>query len=272
VQRRFYKRKMKSELKHLAWPFLHSEMVEFFTERPSRDSTAVITAREWPRFVSVEQIRAERYVPGIIWKHGPERRVCFKEEDIHALAFDEPEGHLSHLFSGRLVKVHVGSVEESCVVSHVSADPVDKHLYFVRLARHTAGNVTVVPIPLTMIGLLNSPAYRKGVHVELAMPTVKCEVVGECIPPPFQVDVSQLDYSPPFTSMYLRDLVGLLPEDGTVRFAREYDVNSQEVAWAYEHSKLEEEAPPPDFIDPNWLKKGGRRMPIAARRGFYPQQ
>ena len=51
---------------------------------------------------------------------------------------------------------------------------------------------------------------------------MNCEVVGEKIPPPFVVDVSNLHLEEPFGKITLGDMLHLLPRDGTVRFARGY--------------------------------------------------
>lgn len=51
---------------------------------------------------------------------------------------------------------------------------------------------------------------------------VNCEVVGERIPPPFVVDVSNLHLEEPFGKITLGDMLHLLPSDGTVRFGRDY--------------------------------------------------
>eukprot|EP00971_Amphidinium_carterae_P074180 1465890-Amphidinium_carterae.1 len=42
-------------------------------------------------------------------------------------------------------------------------------------------------------GLWGCPGYQAGGHVDLAMPTIDCECVGENIPPPFVLDVSRLE-------------------------------------------------------------------------------
>eukprot|EP00386_Alphamonas_edax_P008340 GDKI01027364.1.p1 GENE.GDKI01027364.1~~GDKI01027364.1.p1 ORF type:complete len:277 (+),score=64.64 GDKI01027364.1:91-831(+) len=246
-------------------------MIEYFRQRPPRDSTVNLEAKEWPRFASTEDIRDEKHIPAIIWKYGPHRRVCFEEKAIKELAFDEEEGHLSHLFAGRMIRVHVGKWIEECVVTHAKVDPVEKVMYFLRLARLVPGQLTELEIPVTMIGLLGCPAYLAGYHVELAMPKIKCEVVGDKIPPPFQLDVSGFKYKEPYNAITLQDLQHLLPGDGTVRFSRDYDVASQEVAWTYEVGKLPEQPLPRNYVDPNFLTRTGRRQQLTYK-GYFPKQ
>lgn len=57
------------------------------------------------------------------------------------IAFDEPHGHLSHLFKGRLFRVSVGHWIEECVVTDVSTHPVEQELNFVRFDRHVPGKM-----------------------------------------------------------------------------------------------------------------------------------
>eukprot|EP00434_Breviolum_minutum_P027681 symbB.v1.2.024483.t1/scaffold2323.1/size82334/3 len=140
---------------------------------------------------------------------------------MEAIAFDEADGHLSNLFKGRLFRVHIGKWIEECVVTDVSTHPVEQELMFVRFDRHIPGRMTVVPIPVSISGLWGCPGYRKGGHVEVALPTVNCEVVGEKIPPPLVVDVSNLHLEQPFGKITLRDMLPLLPQDGTGTMLRE---------------------------------------------------
>lgn len=64
------------------------------------------------------------------------------------------------------------------------------------------------------------------------MQSIKCEVFGETVPPPFQIDVSKLDYNHPYTAIRLKDLECLLPDDGKTLFDRHYTLD-EEVVWAY---------------------------------------
>lgn len=56
-----------SSLRSMQWKFLRNEMVHYFNNKPERCSVADIEARLWPRYASVEQIRHENYVPGLIF-------------------------------------------------------------------------------------------------------------------------------------------------------------------------------------------------------------
>ncbi|CEM21984.1 unnamed protein product [Vitrella brassicaformis CCMP3155] len=246
-------------------------MVAYFRQRPPRDSTVNLEVKEWPAFASKEDIVADGHVPAVVWKYGPDRRVCLPEKEILELAFDEPDGHLSHLFSGRLYRLHVGQWIEECIVQHVQADPLDKHLYFVKFQRHVPGRMTQVSIPVSLIGLLGCPAYLKGYHVELVMPTVECEVVGDHIPPPFLLDVSKLHFKSPYSAITLRDMLPLLPSDGTVRFSRKYDLDRAEVCWTYEVGKIPEVPLPKDWRDPNFIDRKGKLMRLTYRN-FWPSQ
>ncbi|GIX63449.1 aspartate aminotransferase [Babesia caballi] len=260
----------KHALKRQHWKILKRQLCELFRGH-SRETEATVDVLAWPKFVQKEHLWAEGLVPALITAHGPPRKICIKSQDIFPLAFDEEHGHLSHLFSGRLYNLRLGDRVERCVVSQVQSDPVEKALYFVRFARQVEGQITEVDIPCTVVGLLASPAYLKGYHVQLMMPTIKCEVAGSTVPPPFQIDVSQLDYKEPFNSIYLRDIAHLLPEDESVMFHRSYDPDRQEVVCAYQTGTLPEEPLPADYVDPNFLNKKGRRIHLTYK-GFFPKQ
>eukprot|EP00913_Durusdinium_trenchii_P034665 g32429.t1 len=168
------------------------------------------------------------------------------QKETWKLAFDEPQGHLSHLFKGRLFRVHIGKWIEECVVTDVSVHPVEQELMFVRFDRHIPGKMSVVPIPVSISGLWGCPGYRKG---------------GHQIPPPLVVDVSNLHLEEPFGKITLRDMLPLLPKDGTVRFAREYSMD-EEVITCYDPKALGE--------DPNFDHRGGRYH--LTFTGFWPKQ
>ncbi|CAK9052366.1 50S ribosomal protein L25 (General stress protein CTC) [Durusdinium trenchii] len=205
---------------------LRQDMISYFQNAPERDSTVYIRAEPWPKFTMKEMLVEKGLLPGVISKYGPNRKVTFNKAEMEALAFDEPQGHLSHLFKGRLFRPlgdRAGwTGREECVVTDVSVHPVEQELMFVRFDRHIPGKMSVVPIPVSISGLWGCPGYRKGGHVDVMLPTVLCEVVGEQIPPPLVVDVSNLHLEEPFGKITLRDMLPLLPKDGTVRFAREY--------------------------------------------------
>ncbi|GBE61063.1 Ribosomal protein L25 [Babesia ovata] len=103
------------------------------------------------------------------------------------------------------------------------------------------------------------------------MPTIKCEVAGKTVPPPFLIDVSKLEYKEPFNSIMLKDIAHLLPEDESVMFHRSYNPDTQEVVCTYQTGTLPEEPLPPDYVDPNFLNKKGRRIHLTYK-GFFPKQ
>ncbi|ORM42386.1 putative aspartate aminotransferase [Babesia sp. Xinjiang] len=241
--------------------------LDYFVE----STEATVNVLSWPKFVQKEHLWASNLVPAIITAHGPLKKICIKNSDIFPLAFDEEDGHLSYLFSGRLYNLRIGNEIERCVVSHVHADPLEKVLYFVKFARHVEGHISEVDIPCSVVGLLASPAYLKGYHVQLMMPTIKCEVAGNTVPPPFQIDVSKLDYKEPFNSIMLKDIEHLLPRDESVMFHRSYDPETQEVLCTYQTGTLPEQPLPPDYVDPNFLNKKGQRIHLTYK-GFYPKQ
>merc|ERR1740121_2393617 len=160
----------KRELLQDSWEFLKQDMVNYFQSQPQRDSTVNIQGREWPRFVMKEQILESGRLPAVISRYGPPRKVMFDKAELERIAFDEPEGHLSNLFKGRLFRIHVGDWIEECVATDVSTHAVEQELYFVRFTRHVPGEVTTVPIPVSLSGLWCCPGYRSGGHVDLAMP------------------------------------------------------------------------------------------------------
>ncbi|KAK1443994.1 hypothetical protein BgAZ_208700 [Babesia gibsoni] len=260
----------KNALKKQHWHLLKQELCEFFAAH-SRSTEATLNVQHWPRFVQKEHLLASSLVPALITTHGATRKICIKNSEIYPYAFEEEEGHLSHLFSGRLYNLCLGDEVERCVVSQVQTDPVEKTLYFVKFNRHVEGQITEVDIPCSVVGLLASPAYLKGYHVQLMMPTIKCEVAGKTVPPPFQIDVSGLDYKEPFNSITLKDIANLLPEDESVMFHRSYDMEKQEVVCTYQTGTLPEQPLPPDYVDPNFLNKKGRRIHLSYK-GFFPKQ
>eukprot|EP00920_Eleutheroschizon_duboscqi_P006878 GHVT01016028.1.p1 GENE.GHVT01016028.1~~GHVT01016028.1.p1 ORF type:complete len:321 (-),score=49.15 GHVT01016028.1:857-1819(-) len=250
------------ELNQQVWPHLHREMINFFKRvRPPRDSTAVLYPRPWERFLRREYLLGAHMVPCELAGFGPRRRFCLPAADVSSLAFDEAEGHLSYLFSGRMYHLNFpGEATELAVVSHVEVDQVERSIYFVRFARHIPGQITSVKIPLTLHGLLACPAYLNGYHVELASPVVRCQVAGRVIPPPLQVDVSELRYAEPYKAINLRSLLPHLPPDGSVRFHPDYDLDAEEIAWTYDPSTYPETPLPADWVDPNFIDKDGRNM------------
>ncbi|KAK2195281.1 bifunctional Ribosomal protein L25-Gln-tRNA synthetase [Babesia duncani] len=237
----------------------------------TEDTSVTLNGNKWPRFVQKECLWAEGLVPAIITDHGPLRKITIPFKDILPLAFDEAYGHLSLLFSGRLYKLKVDDTLETCVVSHVQADALERQIYFMKFKRHVPGTISEVDIPCTMVGLLASPAYLKGYHVQLMMPTIKCEVAGNTVPPPFLIDVSKLNYKQPFNSIYLEDIEHLLPQDQSCLFHRKYNLKTQEVVSTYQPSSLPEEPLPPDYVDPNFVNKKNRRIHLTYT-GFFPKQ
>jgi hypothetical protein len=259
----------KAELERNSWKFLKQEMVAFFQNSPARDSTVHIRAEAWPLFTMKEVLLEQGRLPAVICKHGPNRKIQFSKAEMERIAFDEPEGHLSHLFKGRLFRIHVGKWIEECVVTDVSTHPVNQELYFVRFERHVPGKMTTLSIPVSISGLWGCPGYRSGGHVELAMPTIKCEVVGDVIPPPFIVDVSNLRLENPYGKISLQELKKALPSDGTVRFAREYSLE-EEVVTCYDPKVIGEVPLPDDYQDPNFNHRAGRYH--LTYTGFWPKQ
>ncbi|CBZ55315.1 conserved hypothetical protein [Neospora caninum Liverpool] len=172
------------------------------------------------------------------------------------------------VFQARLFRLRIGKWIEECIPTFVQADPVARRLYFVKFERHVEGKISEVDIPTTMVGLLACPAYQRGYHVELVMPTIRCQCVGADIPPPFFVDVSRLHYSPPYTAITLQDLQHLLPSDGSARFHPSYNVATQEVAWAYEVGTLPDAPLPADYVDPNFINRKGQKMDVVFRSHF----
>lgn len=265
-----YKEKMKQN----QWKFLHQEMIDYFLKDTSvhnhRDSSVDISAQPWPRFARPIDLDQDQ-IGATINKFGSTRRICLQRAHLDQYAFDEPDAHLSYLFRSRLFRIHIGDITEECVVTKVVADPVEKYLYSVTFARHVPGHLTVVDLPLSLVGMLAAPAFLQGYHIELATPTVKIELLGPSIVPPFQVDVSRLRYIPPYAAMTLRDIQHLLPADGTTRFHRDYDLDTKEIVWAYETGTLPEQALPADYVDPNFLDKRGNRIALTYRN-YFPKQ
>lgn len=259
----------KVRLQKDAWQVMKEEMIAYFQAQPQRDSTVHIRAAEWPKFAMKEELIENGRLPALITRNGIERRVTFNKREMEAIAFDEPQGHLSHLFKGRLFRVHIGKWIEECVVADFSTHPVDQELYFVRMHRHVPGQMTTLPIPVSLSGLWGCPGYQKGGHVDLAMPTVMCECIGDTIPPPFLVDVTNLRMDNPYGKITLRDLKSVLPSDGTARFWRKYTLD-EEVVMCYDPKAFPEVPLPGDWQDPNFDHRGGRYH--ITYTGFFPKQ
>lgn len=248
---------------------MKQEMIVHFRNSPARDSTVHIRAEEWPPFTMKEELLDNGRLPSVIAKNGPHRRLSFNKDEIERIAFDEPQGHLSHLFKGRLFRIHVGNWIEECVVEDVSMHPAERELHFVRFARHVPGKLTTLAVPVSISGLWGCPGYRSGGHVDLAMPTIKVECVGEKIPPPFIIDVSTLKLEKPYSKITLGDIKGLLPKDGLSRFSREYTLD-EEVVMCYDPRSVVEQPLPEDYKDPNFEHRGGRYH--LTYTGFFPKQ
>lgn len=259
----------KAELERMSWDFLKQEMVSYFQVQGHRDSTVHVRATPWPKFTTKDQILEGGKLPAIISKYGKDRRIILNKEEMEKVAFDEPEGHLSYLFKGRLFRIHVDNWIEECVVADVLTHPVEQELYFVRFQRHVPGRVTTLPIPVTLAGLWGCKGYHKGGHVELAMPTVMCECVGETVPPPFLVDVSNLELEAPYGKITLGDIKDLLPADGLTRFWRKYSMD-EEVVQCFDPKAIGEVPLPPDYLDPNFQSKKGRYN--LTYTGYWPRQ
>ncbi|ANQ06175.1 Ribosomal L25-like protein [Plasmodium coatneyi] len=258
-------------LKYKQWDFLKKEIVDYFNSH-SRVSTVVdVQGRCWEKFKKKELLQVHGYIPAIIWKYGPEQRICIDHKLIDEYAFEEEDGHLSLLFSARLFRIHIDGNVVECVVSHVETDPVEKHIYFLKFARVVKNQVTELNIPCSIVGLIGCPAYVNGYHVQLAMNYIKCKVIGNNIPPPFQIDVSKLTYREPYNSIKLGELKHLLPDDGNVVFSEEYDLNETEVVWTYEPGKIPETPLPEDYMDPNFINKKGKRIQLTYK-DYWPKQ
>ncbi|CAD7935830.1 unnamed protein product [Amoebophrya sp. A120] len=301
-----------------------------------------LNARDWPKFSSKDMILEEKdRLPALITKHGPDRGIVLKMSDVMPLAFDEEGGHLSHLLKSRLYRIRnddqwarANTVDPStmklgdkddknnglqskkrisyagdelCYVSDVRAHVVDKKLYFLRFERHVPfKTMTKIPVPVCLIGVYGCPGQLKGAHIDLNMPTVMCEVVGEEFPKPFLVDCSKLTNtgaatdpeslermgknakeSRPFGSpvveygrITLRDLLekGMLEQyNGLVRFSREYDaenggygLENTEVVLCYDWGNVPEQPLPADWEDPNFNTRQGRYH--LTYSGFWPRQ
>mmetsp|Transcript_17034 Transcript_17034/g.30765 ORF Transcript_17034/g.30765 Transcript_17034/m.30765 type:complete len:313 (-) Transcript_17034:41-979(-) len=260
----------KMELLQESWKHMKAEMVAHFQNQPERDSCVHIRAEAWPRFVMKEALLEEDRLPALITGSGPQRRIHFKQQEMERIAFDEPQGHLSYLFKGRLFRVYVDDWIEECVVTDVTTHPVEQELHFVRMRRHVPGKLSKVPIPVTLSGLWGCPGYQAGAHVDLAMPTIDCECVGENIPPPFIIDVSKLELEEPYSKITLQDIYHLLPKDGKTRFSRHYTLE-EEVVMCYRPKAIGETPLPEDYQDPNFLNKEGKRIHLTYT-GFFPKQ
>ncbi|CRG98139.1 conserved Plasmodium protein, unknown function [Plasmodium gallinaceum] len=244
-------------LKFKQWNYLKKEMINYFNSNYKVDTTVDLEAKCWEKFKKKELIQAHGYIPAIIWKYGCEERICIKHKLIDEYAFEEEDGHLSLLFSARLFRIHLKGKIIECVVSHVEADPKNK--------------ITELNIPCSLVGLIGCPAYINGYHVQLALNYIKCKIIGNNIPPPFQIDVSKLTYKEPYNSIKLKDLMYLLPQDGNVVFSEEYNLDETEVVWTYEPGKIPETPLPDDYIDPNFLNKKGKRIQLTYK-DYWPKQ
>jgi hypothetical protein len=261
-----------------AWNSLHQEMIDFFKiRRPERSSTVTVPAREWPRFASKEHLLSEGMVPAIIWKYGDDVRVVIDRKDIEPIAFDDigENSHISNLFKARLLRVAIQDKWiENCIVTDFSAHVNNRELTFLKLARHVEGKVTTVDLPVSLVGLLGCPATHQGAQVDLVMPTIKLECIGDEIPSPVQVDVSSLKYEAPYSKITLGDIERQLPSDGQVRLSREYtekDRYEKEVVICYEIRGMEERPLPVDYQDPNFFNRKGRKYHVTYS-GFWPRQ
>lgn len=259
----------KVEMLQDSWEFMKQDMVNYFRTQPQRNSSVQVKALPWPRFASKDEILDGGALPGLIARDGPERRIMLNKAELEAIAFDEPQGHLSHLFKGRLFHIHVEDWIEECVVVDVSTHPVEQELYFVRFARHVPGKMSQLPIPVSLSGLWGCPGYHGGGHVDLSMPTIMCECVGERIPPPFIIDVSNLKLEEPYGKITLRDIKRMLPKDGTTRFSRQYTLD-EEVVTCFNPKSIGESPLPADWQDPNFAHRGGRYH--LTYTGFWPRQ
>mmetsp|Transcript_45106 Transcript_45106/g.107244 ORF Transcript_45106/g.107244 Transcript_45106/m.107244 type:complete len:327 (-) Transcript_45106:95-1075(-) len=260
----------KMQLLKDSWELLKADMVAHFQNQPVRNSTVHIRAEPWPRFTMKERLLEEDRLPAIIAGSGPQRRIHFNQEEMTRIAFDEPQGHLSHLFKGRLFRIYVEDWIEECVVEDVATHAVEQELHFVRFRRHVPGKLSEVSIPVTLAGLWGCPGYHAGGHVDLAMPTIDCECVGEHIPPPFIVDVSKLELEEPYSKITLRDIKDKLPQDGLTRFSRNYTLE-EEVVMCYRPKAIGETPLPDDYEDPNFYNRGGKRLHLTYT-GFWPKQ
>ena len=261
-----------------SWKALHSEMIDFFKQKkPERCSEITVNAKRWPRFASKEQLLNEGYVPGVVWKFGEEVRVILDRKDIEPIAFDDvgENSHVSNLFKARLIRLAVDNEwTESCVVSDLSAHVNNRELHFLKFARHVPGKITSIDLPVTLTGLLGCQATLQGAQIDLAMPTIKVECVGETIPPPIMVDVSSLKYEAPYSKITLGQIEALLPQDGKTRLSREYsdaDRQEKEVVLCYEIRGMEERPLPADYQDPNFFNRKGRKYHVTYS-GFWPRQ
>jgi hypothetical protein len=257
------------EIMRDSWGLLKQEMINHFRSQPERDSTVHLTATAWPRFVSKEHLLEQGKLPAVSTRWGVYRRIVLDRAELERIAFDEKEGHLSYLFKGRLFRIHVGDWIEECVVGDCATNPVEQELKFVKFVRHVPGKMSTVPIPVTLSGLWGCPGYRSGGHVDLSMPTIEVECVGERIPPPFIIDVSQLRLEDPYGKITLADIQSSLPSDGTERFSRNYTLE-EEVVMCYDPKSVPETPLPLDWKDPNFDHRGGRYH--LTYTGFWPRQ
>jgi len=263
------------DMKRVAWKNLKNEMIAHFQERPMIDTKVTIEAKVWPRFATKEQIYDEGMLPARIGKYGQERGICLPMQPMLDVAFDEEKGHLSHLFKARLYHIDISELglREICAVSKVKTDVVEKKLYFVNFQRHVAfKHYTEVEVPLTLIGLYGCPAALSGAHIDLVKPTVKCEVIGDYFPAPFNVDCSRLKNPKPYGKITMESLIPLLPKDGTVRFSREYeDLSEVDIVYCYEPQEIPEQPLPADYQDPNFFNRLGKKVHLTYT-GYWPKQ
>ena len=261
-----------------AWKVLHTEMIDYFRKsKPPRSSTVTVAAREWPKFASKEQLLNEGLIPAVVWKHGDERRVILDRHNIEPIAFDDvgENSHVSSLFKSRIINIVVDDKWiERCIVSDVSAHVNNRELFFLKFARHVAGKMSVVDLPISLTGLLGCPTTLQGAQIDLVMPTVKIECIGDEIPPPILLDVSKLRYEPPYSKITLGEVEKLLPKDGKTRLSREYtdeDKEGKEVVLCYEIRGMEERPLPEDYQDPNFFNRKGKKYHVTYS-GFWPRQ
>jgi len=160
---------------------------------------------------------------------------------------------------------------EQVYVQDVSCHVVEKEIYFIRFARHVPfKQMATVPIPVSLVGVYGCPGQLRGGHVNLTMPTINCEIVGDRFPAPFLVDCSRLGLMGIIT---LADIQKAMLEqfEGTVRFAREYEnLTDHEVASCYDPKSNPEQPLPQDYDDPNFHHRQGKYH--VTYTGYWPKQ
>jgi hypothetical protein len=258
----------KEALDRHAWRSLKSEMISFFKNRPVRDSTVYLNTKRWPAFVPKERILEEGFIPCKIEFYGDPKQLIIRKEDLQRVAFDDgPNGHLSHLFKGRLFKLKVDGEFEETVVSDYKAHPVNKELLFVKFGRHIKGVSSILEIPITLTGILGCPAQISGNQIELAVPKIKVKCPGPFVPPPILIDCSQLK---PMQSITLNQIKNLLPRNCKIAMSQR-NLKKIEVVSCYDHKQLEEKPLPLDYQDPNFIRPSGKKYHLTYT-GFWPKQ